>query len=144
MMEKIAWLDCPYGKINDPFPGSCELYIDTNQDLICDRSEPTPQTINPAFYLIFLTLVFYFLHWYLVNQTKLSKKLKWLKKSFFCYFWNLILLLTFLATAISGVLLILGVKSAFLPSLHNQLGIVFVVIGFLHLFGRIQYFLRKP
>lgn len=143
-MKRIAWLDCPYRKINDPYPGSCELYLDTNQDLICDHSQSASQTINLPFYLIYLTLAIYFLHWYLVNRTRLSKKYKCINKSIFRYLWNLILLLTFLTTTISGVLFILGVKSAFLSSLHNQLGIVFVVVGFLHLFGRIQYFLRKP
>lgn len=34
-----AWNDCPYGMINDPFPGQCPRYMDTNQNGICDHSE---------------------------------------------------------------------------------------------------------
>jgi len=34
-----AWNDCPYGTVNDPFPGQCPRYVDTNQNRICDHSE---------------------------------------------------------------------------------------------------------
>jgi hypothetical protein len=34
-----AWNDCPYGTVNDPFPGQCPRYLDTNQNKICDHSE---------------------------------------------------------------------------------------------------------
>lgn len=31
---------CPYGLVNDPFPGECRRYIDANGNKICDLSEP--------------------------------------------------------------------------------------------------------
>ena len=31
--------DCPFGNTNDEFPGDCGLYIDNNQDNICDNSQ---------------------------------------------------------------------------------------------------------
>ena len=34
-----AWNDCPYGTVDDPFPGQCPRYLDTNQNRICDHSE---------------------------------------------------------------------------------------------------------
>ena len=37
-----AWDDCPRGLVNDPYPGRCSLYIDTNNDGICDHSQPEP------------------------------------------------------------------------------------------------------
>lgn len=30
---------CPYGLENDPYPGRCFRYVDTNNDGICDRSQ---------------------------------------------------------------------------------------------------------
>lgn len=46
-----AWNDCPYGLLNDPFPGQCPRYVDTNYDNICDHSESpntgTTNTSNP-------------------------------------------------------------------------------------------------
>lgn len=37
------WNDCPKGEVNDPFPGECGRYIDTDKDGICDHSQPSPQ-----------------------------------------------------------------------------------------------------
>ncbi len=31
---------CPYGLVNDPFPGECRQYVDHNGNNICDLSEP--------------------------------------------------------------------------------------------------------
>lgn len=39
----LAWDDCPKGKINDPYPGDCARYVDTDGNGICDHSEPAPE-----------------------------------------------------------------------------------------------------
>ncbi len=31
---------CPFGIVNDPYPGECRRYVDRNGDGICDLSEP--------------------------------------------------------------------------------------------------------
>lgn len=33
---------CPYGLVNDPYPGQCPRYIDVNGDGVCDLSQTTP------------------------------------------------------------------------------------------------------
>lgn len=38
-MFAIAWDDCPFGLENDPYPGACGCYVDTNNDGICDHSQ---------------------------------------------------------------------------------------------------------
>ncbi|KKS31340.1 hypothetical protein A2380_02820 [candidate division WWE3 bacterium RIFOXYB1_FULL_43_24] len=38
-----AWDDCPKGTVNDPYPGDCVRYIDTDNNGICDHSEPAPE-----------------------------------------------------------------------------------------------------
>jgi hypothetical protein len=38
------WNSCPKGKVNCAYPGDCNDYIDTNNDRICDRSQPAPKT----------------------------------------------------------------------------------------------------
>lgn len=40
----LAWDDCPKGLVNDPYPGRCGRYVDTNGDQICDLSQPRPVT----------------------------------------------------------------------------------------------------
>lgn len=37
-----AWDDCPFGLEDDPYPGECSRYIDTNDDGICDHSQSEP------------------------------------------------------------------------------------------------------
>ena len=41
--EVYAWEDCPKGMVNDEYPGSCPRYIDTDENGICDHSEPAPE-----------------------------------------------------------------------------------------------------
>ena len=38
-----AWDDCPHGEVNDPYPGTCAKYIDTDEDGLCDHSQPAPE-----------------------------------------------------------------------------------------------------
>ena len=45
--EAYAWDDCPKGLVNDPYPGECSRYIDTDENGICDHSEPAPEDREP-------------------------------------------------------------------------------------------------
>ncbi len=36
--------DCPRGLVNDPYPGACREYVDTNGDNICDLSQTLQQS----------------------------------------------------------------------------------------------------
>ncbi len=40
--DALAWDNCPKGLVNDPYPGACHRYVDTNEDGICDLSQPKP------------------------------------------------------------------------------------------------------
>lgn len=44
VLPVFAWDDCPLGLVNDPYPGSCPRYVDTNGDGICDHSQSPPET----------------------------------------------------------------------------------------------------
>jgi len=43
IIPAIAWNDCPKNLTNDPYPGKCNKYIDTDNDGICDHSQPPPE-----------------------------------------------------------------------------------------------------
>ncbi|XRP96225.1 hypothetical protein ACO3UB_04590 [Methanocaldococcus sp. 16A] len=44
----FAWDDCPFGRVNCTYPGECGRYIDTNNNGICNHSEPAPTSLeNP-------------------------------------------------------------------------------------------------
>lgn len=41
-----AWDNCPFGLEDDPYPGECKRYIDTDGDGICDLSQLAPEDRN--------------------------------------------------------------------------------------------------
>ena len=43
-MSSSCATTCPYGMVNDPFPGQCSRYMDVGGDGICDFSQATPVT----------------------------------------------------------------------------------------------------
>jgi len=65
---------------------------------------------------------------------------KFLKPLNFRLFWNLILLASFLPVGISGILLFLNIQISNFAFWHNFLGVIFVVVGLLHLLARLNYF----
>jgi len=38
--EMTGAVACPFGEVNDPYPGNCGRYVDANENGICDLSEP--------------------------------------------------------------------------------------------------------
>lgn len=45
-MSIHAWDNCPFSLEDDPYPGECKRYIDTDGDGICDLSQPAPKDRN--------------------------------------------------------------------------------------------------
>ncbi|MEM3399727.1 MAG: hypothetical protein QXP42_02760 [Candidatus Micrarchaeia archaeon] len=43
-----SYNSCPFGMVNDTYPGSCGRYVDKNADQICDYSQPAPIDDPPA------------------------------------------------------------------------------------------------
>lgn len=42
-LAEEGWNDCPRGETNCAYPGICRSYVDTNNDGICDHSQPAPK-----------------------------------------------------------------------------------------------------
>jgi hypothetical protein len=42
------WNSCVRNRVNCPYPGACNSYIDTNKDRICDRSQSAPLATTSA------------------------------------------------------------------------------------------------
>ena len=143
---------CPFGRVDDPFPGSCALYLDNDNNDICDFGQSASavkeiETVslskrNLSFWYLFTPAVLYFLHWFLVKEIKGDRKSWWLSRISFRYFWNLVLLLLFIPGGIFGLLIGLGVRTSFLIFYHSNLGASMVVILFCHILYRLNYFLK--
>ena len=160
-----AWNDCPYGLLNDPFPGQCPRYTDTNQNDICDHSEsPSSTTLNssssnqqtgvnddngtvsdvqeassvPAesYNLIPLattTLILYLVSYLLYLEDRL-------KRNMFYNIWKYVLIVSFIFTGVTGLLLVIfvnyGIQTSWNLTIdfwHAEFAIIMAVSTFLHL-----------
>jgi len=112
-----AWDDCPFGEVNDAYPGDCGIYVDTDGDGICDLSQLAPEDrdgqqeakesavgrIDYFFiHIMFILITFYFVS-LLISKKK--KKMRQHRK-----IWNILLLITFLISGIFGILLVLRIN----------------------------------
>jgi hypothetical protein len=50
-----AWDNCPKGLTDDPYPGECSRYVDSNDDGICDLSQSDPSESSSAISLALAT-----------------------------------------------------------------------------------------
>jgi len=160
----VAWDNCPFGEINDTYPGNCGRYIDTDNDGICDLSQPAPENrveqkegieggnssiqieskgggIDYFFIPIALLLVVLYLISLILSKKKKIKAVQHRK------IWNLLLLATFLVSGILGILLVLKISFGIeIPSYSNALffhvefGIAMTFISIFHILWHWKYF----
>ena len=161
----LAWDDCPYNKTDCPAPGECNRYIDTNNDKICDRSQPAPEDRNikitntqetnnenliinnkqskMTYHLILISLVLILLYFitHILSKKKIISIIDHKK------IWNVLLLITFLISGILGIILIIEINFGITIPLpfnmlfwHVEIGIAMFVICTLHIIERWNYF----
>lgn len=164
-----AWDNCPFGEINEPYPGTCGRYTDTDQDNICDLSQSSPEErsnnfnetidqqqnvstnlsetnstnsrINYYFIPIFLILLTFYTVTYFLSKKKKIKLNKHRK------IWNILLLMTFLFSGIFGLILAisisLGIRLDFYATLlfwHVEFGISMAIISIFHIGWHWKYY----
>ena len=163
-----AWENCPFGEINEPFPGTCGRYTDSDNDNICDLSQPAPenrinlngnetqedinatsnssgQSNNSRINYYFLPILLFLSFFYFITYS-LSKKKKIIivqhRK-----IWNIILLITFLISGIFGIILAIlisyGIRLTFYSDLlfwHVEFGIAMAIISIFHIAWHWKYF----
>jgi hypothetical protein len=159
----LAWDDCPFGLINDPAPGSCGRYIDTDRDGICDNSQPAPDERDQAVsandiekvsgqiqkkkagYNFFPVLIilgsFYFVSLIMAKRKIISlvthRKI-----------WNILLLVTFFISGITGLIMVINInykldiaQSFNLLYKHVETGIAMIIIAIFHIGWHWRYFI---
>ena len=162
----VSAVDCPLGKEDDPAPGVCGLYNDTNQDAICDLSEssqtlytteqsPKPETNSSAadntvkqtehrLGLITIVLVFGYLAGLLAVYKKKISVVKHRK------FWNWLLLIFFIPTALTSLFLALVVEFGWyinfgidLSYWHFVFGWSFLLVSIFHTIWHTAYYFGR-
>lgn len=157
-----AWNNCPFGLEDDPYPGECKRYIDTDGDGICDRSQPAPEDRNPNVVLtisdspsperkslpdynfleiFFITMFIYFSGKFLARKLEISlcKEKK---------FWNLFLLISFIGSTGTGMILVFIRDYDWFKSInfnflfwHVEFSIVMTLLGIFHALWHLKYYL---
>jgi len=165
-----AWDDCPFNLENDYYPGECGRYIDTDDDGICDHSQPAPEnrenliaynldstkenienphqeehkTSLPDYNFLeifFISLFIYFSVNFLARKLQITLSRE--KK-----FWNTILLISFIGSAGLGMILVFirdfeWFKNINLNFLfwHVEFSIVMTFLGIFHALWHLKYYL---
>jgi cation transport ATPase len=166
-INAVAWNDCPFGLVDEPYPGTCPRYIDTNIDGICDHSQSEfteeiqenstenenqtkqesslnlskfPIMLLISFILIIILIIF-------LRYLKKIKKLSNLKEKII---WNILLLIFFLPSAITGVILLLSTNLGILRELgmsflqiHDITSLFFMWISAYHILWHSKYYLKS-
>ena len=184
-LTSLAWNECPYNETNCTSPGLCSDHIDTDNDGICDHSQPAPadrdnsmtnseiisgdventtdniheselktKTVNEiakinnkkterTYHALPITLsliVLYFIS-FILSKLKIISLITHKK------IWNVFLLIAFLISGFSGMLLIIRLNSNFvipwpfnLLFWHVETGIAMFIISLFHIIERRTYF----
>lgn len=168
----IAWNDCPLNLTNDPYPGECNKYIDTDKDGICDLSQPPPEerivaqggenSITPGnikveeikeyptsrpsaldrYNVVELLLVSLFI----IAISEVLVRIRKNTKRAIRFSLNVILLITSAFSAIFGLLVLFVepevIREYSLIFWHVEFSIVATVIGLHHILKRYKYFIK--
>ena len=154
-----AGLDCPYGLVDDPYPGDCGIYIDSNENALCDHSQEVLESSEPVvlerienaasesemiYHLVPISVFLVALYFLSVWMTK-SKFISLLMRK---QFWNILLLSSFVVSGALGVLLILRINTGVDFGLpfdilfwHVDVGIALLVLCIIHAIERWRCFL---
>lgn len=157
-----AWNNCPFGLEDDPYPGECKRYIDTDGDGICDRSQPAPEdrdtnvvlTISDSpsperkslpdynfLEIFFITMLIYFSGKFLARKLEISL----CKEKIF---WNVFLLISFIGSTGTGMILVFIRDYDWFRSInfnflfwHVEFSIVMTLLGIFHALWHLKYYL---
>ena len=169
----LAWDDCPFGFEDEPFPGTCWRYVDTNGDGICDHSQSKPtndkseiknqdqidlqgQTNNGQNLLenrntrqVIVMIISFSITLIAIILTKALVKKELLSKVKEKIIWNLLLLIFFLPSGITGIILVLMPIAPFLReislnfiNLHSITSFFFMWISGYHIIWHTKYYVK--
>ncbi len=163
--KSLAWDDCPFGYEDEEYPGTCWRYIDTNNEGICDHSQSDPteekkleneegnistldQEINIRFPI--LLIISFVITLVLILILKIFVKKGKITNSKEKIIFNILLLIFFIPSAITGVVLLFMTNMRILinlgPSftqLHNISSLFFMWISGYHIICHTRYYMKS-
>lgn len=168
-----AWDDCPFGFEDEPYPGTCWRYVDTNGDGICDHSQSKPnseesevanqdqidyqgETNQDQGLLedrntrkVIVMIISFIITLIAIILTKILVKKKILSKFKEKIIWNILLLIFFLPSGITGIILVLMPIAPFLRevglnfiNLHSITSFFFMWTSGHHIIWHTNYYVK--
>ena len=168
-----AWDDCPFGFEDESYPGTCWRYVDTNGDGICDHSQSEPvnteggtegqeqidlqgktnegQSLleNRNTRQVVVMILSFFITLIAIVLTRVLVKKEILSKMKEKIIWNMLLLIFFLPSGITGIILVLMPIMPFLRetslnfiSLHSITSFFFMWISGYHIIWHTKYYVK--
>jgi hypothetical protein len=167
-INALAWDDCPFGFEDEPYPGTCWRYVDINNDGICDHSQSESVVLNPEssaqqesqsgknvssntnnrnYILItiisFLSIIIGAVLGKILVRRKIISKIK--EK----LFWNILLLIFFIHSGVTGIIILFLRDLTFLieygttfSQLHNISSLFFMWISAYHIIWHTSYYMK--
>jgi hypothetical protein len=164
-LTPVLAYECPFGRVNDPYPGQCALYFDSDNNQICDYGqnldngipgvnqaqavEALPSaTAVPIDYhitdIIFLFIIFQLTGISLIQYKKLKPTL-WRKLN------NYALLATFFLTIVTSLVYLGNLTGSWrtesikiISWLHIESGFIMILFSLEHAVRRWRHFRIKP
>jgi hypothetical protein len=159
-----AWDDCPFGIEDEAYPGTCWRYVDTNGDGICDHSQSEPteenqeepsesgvaaQKVDNSSKFPIMLIISLLITLVLIGFLKLFIRSKKLTSSKEKIFLNILLLIFFIPSAITGVILLLMTNMGILREFgqgftlwHNISSLFFMWITAYHIIWHTKYYIK--
>ena len=161
----IAWENCPFGEVNETYPGTCGRYTDSDQDGICDLSQLPPDariqiseektnqqenvsentSKNTRLNYYFIPILIVLASCYTMTYGLARKKKITINQH--RKIWNVILLITFLVSGFFGLILPITISSSIRLSFyatllfwHVEFGIAMAIISFFHIGWHWNYY----
>jgi len=93
--------------------------------------------------LILVPTVLYLTSWFLTKHTNLKERVSWLTFPNHKFFWNVVLLIIFLASGVTGILKSAGYFNPVLNTIHDNFGVILVTLIFYHIALRFSHFTSR-
>jgi len=139
--------DCPFGRVNDPSPGQCVLYIDKDNNNICDNGQTVlgasaVEAVNADktnYYLwqiIIGFIIFQLIGISLIQYNKLSNK-SWRKIN------NYLLLISFIAVVFTSLFFLGNILNIIDSKNLRSVGWLHIESGFIMILFSLEHTIRR-
>jgi len=164
-LAAFDWGECPFGNVDDPYPGMCGRFRDLDSDGICDLSQTRPEDrgtvavvqsdediIQDKYNVILITILVFSLYgltqYFTYLNSRGEERFKFYTQKNVRWIWNVVLLWSFIVVFITSIILLcqlsgwLGNTKINYSFWHIEAGLVMGLVTILHFLKRWKCFIK--